>query len=119
MGAPARIIQSEPIFAVHATDPRERAVTSYLEVRRRRRTRGLIDTAADAAMAGGGLLLANAAMHLGMGLPEGRNGLALGGMFLASGIIWLTRLVHQGGDRKDPAQAARLPALVALEAEAA
>lgn len=111
MGAPVRVIENR-MFVVHESDPRERAVASFRATRRRVRARGLADTVADAVMATGGLVLANAGLHFGLGLPQGRNGIALGGTLLASGMVWLTRHLRAGGHHKDPAASAARPVLL-------
>jgi hypothetical protein len=111
MGAPARITRDQ-MFVAHTTDARERAIESFRITRRRHRTRGTVDTIADAVMATGGLVLANAGLRFGLGLPEGRNGLALGGALLASGMIWISRHVRRGGHLKDPAGSAARPVLI-------
>ena len=68
-------------------------------------------------MATGGLILANAALHLNVGLPQGRNGLALGGALLASGLAWITRSRRSSLDPKDPATSAAMPLYIRMDAE--
>lgn len=77
------------------------AIRAYQARERGRRITGFIDRVADAAMAVGGLLLANAAFPLGFNLPTGQIGLSLGGLLLAAGVAWMKR----------PVRAARTPAI--------
>jgi len=58
---------------------------------RRRRRRGLAESAADALLAGGGIVMANAAFPLELGLPAGRAGLSLGAGLVFAGIAFLMR----------------------------
>lgn len=116
MGTPARMMEATRI-SLGTSYARERAVEVFNTTRRRRRVRATYDTIADAALATGGLVLANATMGFGMGLPEGRNGIALGGSLVAAGLMWLTRLVRSGGSRKDPAMGAEIPMLIITEPE--
>lgn len=116
MATPARIMEATKI-SLHTSYSRDRAVAAFQQTRRRRRIRTTYDTIADAALATGGLVLANATMSFDMGLPEGRNGIALGGTLVAAGLMWLTRLVRSGGNRKDPATSAAVPLLVVMDAE--
>lgn len=58
--------------------------------RRRRAARGAVDTLLDAALAIGGLVLANAALRLGLGLPEGRAGISLGLAVLSLAVAAVT-----------------------------
>ncbi|MCA1834369.1 MAG: hypothetical protein LC750_16865 [Actinobacteria bacterium] len=111
MATPAEVMSSQA-FTAYETDPRERAIASFRITRRRNRTRGMLDTVADAVMATGGLIAANAGLHFGLGLPEGRNGLALGGALLASGMVWISRHVRGGGRLNDPAGSASRPVLI-------
>ena len=77
--------------------------------RRRRAARSIVESAADGAIAGGGLLLANAASQMGLGLPEGALGLSLGTGLLSLGIAWLAR------HRRSPSRPERArPALVRM-----
>jgi hypothetical protein len=69
-------------------------------------------------MATGGLIVANSALHLNMGLPAGKNGYALGGMLLASGIAWITRSFRGSVDPSDPAASAARPSYIRIAAEA-
>lgn len=46
-------------------------------------------SAADAAVAAGGIVFTNAAFSFGIGLPAGRAGLAIGAALLAAGITGL------------------------------
>ena len=111
MAATARVIRTDR-FTVDVNDLRARAVSSFQQTQHRRRVRGLLDTAADAVMASGAIVTANAALHLGVGLPSGRNGVALGGALLAAGMAWITRHVRTGGHSTDPAATAPVPMLV-------
>lgn len=117
MATPAEVMRNRS-FAVVTVDPRERAVASFRETRRRRRARGAIDTAVDAVMATGGIIVANAALHLNVGLPEGRNGLALGGALLAAGMAWITRKVRGVTDPSDPAASQAQPLYHRIDAAA-
>jgi len=117
MAATARITRNDATLIAYDTDPRVRAIESFNETHRRQRMHGMMETAADAALATGGLFLANASMHLGMGLPDGRNGIALGGAMLAGGMIWVTRKLSKRNDQRDPAGSARRPILVAIDGE--
>jgi hypothetical protein len=58
--------------------------------RRRRAARGMLDTALDALVAMGGLIVANASFALGLGLPEGRAGISLGAGLLMLGLAIAT-----------------------------
>lgn len=118
MATPARIMESARL-ALHPSYTRERAIEAFKVTRRRRRLRSTYDTVADAALATGGLVLANATLQFGMGLPEGRNGIALGGALVAGGMLWLTRIVRGGGGRKDPAVSAAVPLLMVVDTEQA
>lgn len=83
---------------------RDTAVAAFRATRRRRAARATADTAADAAMASGGLAIANVALNLKLGLPGGAAGLAMGAALLAIGAaIALMRRGRGGGD--DPATA--------------
>lgn len=83
---------------------RQTAIDAFRTTRRRRLTRATIDTAADAAMATGGLALTNVALRLNIGLPDGIAGLALGAGLLAAGAaIALGRRGRRGGT--DPSAA--------------
>jgi hypothetical protein len=59
--------------------------------RRRRAARGAVENGVDGLLASGGMLMANAMLELGMGLPEGAAGVSLGASFLVAGFAWLTR----------------------------
>ena len=72
----------------------EIAMRAYAAGRRRRSVCGVLERAADALLAAGGLLLANAALPLGLGLPVGRLGLSLGAAMVCAGLAWITR--HRG-----------------------
>lgn len=81
---------------------RDTAVAAYRSTRRRRAARATADTAADAAMASGGLAIANVALNLKLGLPSGASGLVMGAALLAIGAaIALIRRGRSGGT--DPA----------------
>lgn len=67
------------------------AGSAFKAGRRRRLARSSMDTAVDGLIASGGLMLANAAFGLGVGLPEGAGGSSLGASLLLAGIAWLTR----------------------------
>ncbi len=73
--------------------------------RRRRAARNLVESAVDGALAGGGLLLANAATEMSLGLPEGAVGISLGTGLLSLGIAWLARH-RRRSDRPDRARPA-------------
>ena len=59
---------------------------AWRAARRRRGTAAVVGSAADAAIATGGLLFANATFGLGIGLPAGRAGIACGAALIASGV---------------------------------
>lgn len=67
------------------------ATRAYRAGSRRRAARAAIEQAVDATIASGGLLLANAAFDLGIGLPDGRTGLSLGTLLIGGGVAWIAR----------------------------
>ena len=90
------------------------AVAAFRSTRRRRLVRATADTAADAAMATGGLALINVALRLNLGLPGGTAGLAMGAGLLAIGAaIAMRRRNTRGGT--DPASAAMPVRVIKLD----
>jgi hypothetical protein len=69
----------------------EHAIATWQQARRRRTAGSAIERVADGLTASGGIVLANAALSLGLGLPAGRLGAALGGSLLAGGLTWIMR----------------------------
>lgn len=67
------------------------AIDAWQRGRRRRTITGTVERIADAVMAAGAVLLANAALPMRMGLPEGRFGMALGALLLCAGLAWISR----------------------------
>ncbi|HEX9696721.1 MAG TPA: hypothetical protein VGB64_10480 [Actinomycetota bacterium] len=93
---------------------RANAVAAFAATRRRRALRATADTAADAAMATGGLAIVNVALNLKLGLPGGAAGLAMGAALLGIGAaIALMRRGRRGGT--DPATAAMPVRVIVLE----
>lgn len=93
---------------------RRTAVAAFRSTRRRRITRATLDSAADAAMATGGLALTNVALRLNLGLPDGIGGLALGAGLLAAGAaIALRGRGRRGGT--DPSSAAIPMQIIVLD----
>ena len=89
------------------------ATVAWHEGARRRRRTGIVEGAADALLAGGGLVMANATMSLELGLPAGRAGLSLGIGLASAGAAWIMR--HRA--RKAPIPAPAVDARI-LPAEA-
>lgn len=75
------------------------AIHAYESRARGRRISSIVDRIADAAMAVGGLLLANSVLPLGFNLPAGQIGMSAGGALVAAGVAWMKR----------PVRAARIP----------
>jgi len=71
---------------MQATMHASRATDAWRHARRRRTTGAIVGTASDAAAAAGGLVIANAALSLGIGLPTGATGLTLGVSILLAGL---------------------------------
>lgn len=67
------------------------ALLAWRQGARRRRIAGVAERVADASLAAGGLVLANATLTLEMGLPVGRAGWSLGIGLLAGGLAWMLR----------------------------
>ncbi|HEX9775525.1 MAG TPA: hypothetical protein VGB83_08085 [Actinomycetota bacterium] len=67
----------------------------YRRGRRRRMARTSLECGVDAAVSAGGLLLANAALGFGLGLPDGAAGIGAGVAMLAAGIASLGRRGHR------------------------
>lgn len=82
---------------------------------RRRRRGSLVDGMADALLAAGGILTANATLPLELGLPAGRPGIALGAGLLGAGLAWITRRRPR---RSEPLQAPAIEARAAIPLEA-
>lgn len=93
---------------------RSDALLAWEHGTRRRRIAGLSDRAADAALAAGGIVFANAAMPLELGLPAGRPGMALGMSLLGAGFAWMLR--NRPRRRTEPQRTIDTRAVVALEA---
>ena len=64
----------------------EHAIATWQQAHRRRAARALTDRVADGLTALGGIVLANAVLSLGMGLPNGRIGALLGMALLVAGL---------------------------------
>lgn len=95
-------VQGTGVAGVGTAAPAERAMSAWRASRRRRLAAGALQSAGDAIVALAGLLLANAALRLDLGLPEGRAGLAVGATLLCIGAAWMARArSHRGGT--DPA----------------
>jgi hypothetical protein len=73
--------------AAHATE-------AFRSGRRRRAVRSGLEQGVDGMMAAGGLLIANTALGMGLGLPEGAAGLSLGTGLVCAGLAWITRRRH-------------------------
>ena len=86
----------------------ETAIAAFEAGRRRRQATGAIERAADAALAAGGALIANAVLPLGFGLPSGRAGLSMGASLLCAGLAWMTR--HRGSRKPERIGTLRLRA---------
>jgi len=82
---------------MQATMHAHRANEAWRQTRRRRTTGAIVGTASDAATAAGGLVIANAALSLGIGLPSGIAGLALGASILAMGLAGFTGVGRLAG----------------------
>jgi len=67
------------------------AARAYRRGHARRTALGAMERAADGVLAAGGLLIANASMSLGLGLPDGTVGTTLGMSLLGAGIAWMSR----------------------------
>src|SRR5688572_13291635 len=81
----------------------EQAIVSWNQGQRRRATAASVERFADGVAATGGLILTNAALSLGIGMPAGRAGVGLGASLLAAGIAWMTRVRRSGKGRPQPA----------------
>jgi hypothetical protein len=93
---------------------RDRAVAAFQATKRRRFARGTVDTLADAMMATGGLSLANVALRLNVGLPNGLAGIALGLALLGVGAaLAIGHRSRSGND--DPGTAATPSRLIVLD----
>ncbi|HEX9713371.1 MAG TPA: hypothetical protein VGB52_12590 [Actinomycetota bacterium] len=90
------------------------AMLAWQHGARRRRIAGAAERAADAALAAGGIVLANAATPLGLGLPSGRPGTALGMSLLGAGFAWMLR--NRPGRHTEPLRTVEARAVVNLEA---
>ncbi len=109
-------VESRAAFGVPARRTRnvashDRAVAAYRATRRRRFARGTVDTFADALMALGGTVLANMALKLNLGLPNGIAGIALGIALLGLGAaIAMAHRTVTGST--DPATSMTIPSRV-------
>lgn len=76
------------------THSAEFAAQAWRERQRRRTAAAALDRVADAALAAGGAVVANAALSLQLGLPSGGTGLTFGAALLVAGILWIARARH-------------------------
>ena len=70
----------------------EHAIASWNQGQRRRTAAAGAERFADGIAATGGLILTNAVLSLGIGMPAGRAGVGLGASLLAAGIAWMSRV---------------------------
>lgn len=93
---------------------RERANTAFRATRRARLLRGAIDVLADAAMAGGTMVLANVSLRLELGLPSGPSGILLGVALIGAGAaVAFARRAH--GSDTDPATSLMPQTVIVLD----
>jgi hypothetical protein len=95
------------------------AMRAYESGRRRRTASGVIESLADASLAAGGVMVANATLSLGFGLPGGRGGISLGASLVCAGLAWITR--HRGRvtrPQRDVTLTLRAPQPIALSSRA-
>lgn len=97
----------------------EIAMQAYAAGRRRRCLSGMLERIADASLAAGGMIVANAAFSLGFGLPTGRAGLSLGASLICAGLAWITRhRGHRARPERPIAVTLAAPRAVAINAQA-
>lgn len=87
----------------------EHAILAWEEGSRRRRLGNAAERVADAVLAAGGIVMADATMSLGLGLPAGRSGFAIGASLASAGFAWMIR----GRARRTPVPQRALPVRVA------
>lgn len=80
------------------------AAATWEHGHRRRLLAATIERTADAAIAAGGLLVANGALPLDLGLPAGATGISLGAGLVCAGLAWMTR--HRARATTPPHQGA-------------
>lgn len=107
------LIRTDSTLAV-ATEGRERALSAWRASKRRRLAVGTADAVADAAFATGGLMVANALLHLNIGLPAGRMGVMLGIILVAVGALIVKATSRHTTHRPDPATSAQ-PVVIRLD----
>lgn len=99
------------------TSTAQHAISAWTSTKRRRTATGAIDSAADATLAAGCLVLANAVLSLHLGLPAGARGSALAGSLICSALAWMTRARRVRSTRRRIAPLA--PVVALREARAA
>lgn len=92
----------------------QRAMNAWRASKRRRFATGTADAVADAAFATGGLMVANAVLHLNVGVPSGRLGVLLGIVLVAVGAAIAKASSRHTSNRPDPANSAQ-PVVIRLD----
>jgi hypothetical protein len=88
------------------------AAATWQQGHRRRLLAASAERTADAAIAAGGLLVANGTLSLQLGLPAGATGISLGAGLVCAGLAWMSRhRAHRATPPHEGATAMRTPAI--------